>query len=59
MYLQAEAAFDAALAATAVDASIADNLRASYARLEEGDIVEPRERVLLDAWLNDVGRVTS
>jgi hypothetical protein len=59
MYLQAEAAFDAALAATSAGASIAENLSASYESLEKGGIVEPRERPLLDAWLNDVARVTA
>jgi hypothetical protein len=59
MYLEVEAAFAAAAAATSADVSIAENLRTSYERLEEGGIVEPRERVLLDAWLEDVARVTA
>jgi hypothetical protein len=59
MYLHAEAAFEAAVAATSPDVSIAQNLRASYERLGARGIVEPRERVLLDAWLEDVARVTT
>ncbi len=59
MYLQAEGAFDAAVAATSAEASIAQNLSAAYGRLEESGIVESRERLLLDAWLNDVARATA
>jgi hypothetical protein len=59
MNLHAEAAFDAAFAATSVDAPLAENLRASYERREECGIVELRERTLLDAWLNDVARLTA
>lgn len=59
MYLQAEAAYDAAVAATSADVPIAHNLRASYKRLEELGIVEPRECLLLDAWLEDLARITA
>jgi hypothetical protein len=57
MYLQAEAAFDAAAAAVSSRVSIAENLRAAYEGLEKRGIVEPRERILLEAWLADVTRV--
>lgn len=57
MYLQAEAAFDAAATAVSSGVSIAENLRAAYEGLEKRGIVEPRERILLEAWLADVTRV--
>jgi hypothetical protein len=59
MYLHAEEALQAALAAISPSASMAENLRTAYARLEERGIVEARERVLLDAWLADVATLTA
>jgi hypothetical protein len=59
MYLHTEAALEAAMAATSTELSMAQNLSAVYERLADRGIVEPRERLLLDAWLNDVASVNS
>lgn len=53
MYLTTRRAIELVSGAVRASDPIADNLSRAYAALEQGGIVESRERVLLDLWLAD------
>jgi hypothetical protein len=59
MYLQTEAAFEAAQEVASPASRIDENLRDIYRCLHGLGVVDERELALLDAWLDDVIRVTS
>lgn len=56
MYLTTRRAIELVAGAVSSTRGISDNLASAYAALEQGGVVEARERSLLDLWLADCDR---
>jgi len=58
IYLHAEEIYKIAVSHSSPEKSVAENLKNVYAALVKAKIVPAEELPLLDAWLNDVARLT-